>query len=45
MKGMNSNSAFWNCLEQVQFLFSLPDFQVFEDIYYDSFRFSTINLF
>lgn len=36
---MNSNSTFWNSLEQVEFLFYLTDFQVFEDNYYNSSKF------
>lgn len=39
MSWMNSNSTFWNSLEQVEFLFYLIDFQVFEDNYYNSSKF------
>lgn len=39
MSWMNSNSTFWNSLEQVEFLFYLTDFQVFEDNYYNSSKF------
>lgn len=39
---MNSNSTFWNSLEQAEVLFYLTGFQIFEDNYYDSSKFSLL---